>query len=150
MKQYKVYADTSVFGGCYDDEFEEASKMFFKLVKDGSFKLIISPILLAELAEAPKEVKQILSDLTQDLFDFVDYTPEVSELRDKYLNAKVLTNKSKTDAEHIAYATIYNADFVVSWNFKHIVHYEKISGFNSVNLMNSYKLISIYSPKEMV
>ncbi len=150
MKQYRVYADTSVFGGCFDEEFAETSKMFFKLVKDGSFKLIISPILLAELAEAPKVVKQILTDLTQDLFDFVDYTPEVSELRDKYLNAKVLTNKSKTDAEHIAYATIYNADFVVSWNFKHIVHYEKISGFNSVNLMNSYKLISIYSPKEMV
>jgi hypothetical protein len=150
LKRYRVYADTSVFGGCLDEEFNESSNMFFKLVREGAFKLIISPILLAELADAPDEVKLILADLTQELFDFVDYTPEVSDLRDKYIAAKVLTNKSRSDAEHIAYATIYNADFVVSWNFKHIVHFEKISGFNSVNLMNSYKLISIYSPKEMI
>jgi len=41
-------------------------------------------------------------------------------------------------------------DFVVSWNFKHIVHFEKISGYQAVNLMNGYRKIRIYSPREVV
>ena len=33
-------------------------------------------------------------------------------------------------------------DFVVSWNFKHIVHFEKIAGYQAVNLLNGYREIS--------
>jgi hypothetical protein len=39
---------------------------------------------------------------------------------------------------------------LVSWNFKHIVHVEKIRGFNSVNLREGYPTIDIRSPKEVV
>lgn len=35
----RVYADTSVFGGCFDDEFAEASRTFFDQVKSGRFVL---------------------------------------------------------------------------------------------------------------
>jgi len=45
---------------------------------------------------------------------------------------------------------VADVDFVVSWNFKHIVHYEKIIAYHAVNLMNGYKEIGIYSPKEVV
>ncbi len=44
----------------------------------------------------------------------------------------------------------FQESFVVSWNFKHIVHYEKIAGYQAVNLLNGYKEIRIYSPKEVV
>ena len=47
-------------------------------------------------------------------------------------------------------ASVADVDFVVSWNFKHIVHYEKISGYQAVNLMGGYKEIRIYSPRELV
>jgi hypothetical protein len=39
---------------------------------------------------------------------------------------------------------------IVSWNFKHIVHYDKIRGFNAVNLREGYPLLAIYSPLEIV
>ena len=35
----RVYADTSVFGGVYDKEFEEASRAFFELVRAAKFRL---------------------------------------------------------------------------------------------------------------
>ena len=41
---------------------------------------------------------------------------------------------SSNDAAHIAVATVSNVDLVVSWNFKHIVHFEKIGGYEGVNL----------------
>ena len=51
---------------------------------------------------------------------------------------------------HVALATVSRADMVVSWNFKHIVHFDKIRGFNAVNLREGYLPIEIRSPKEVV
>ena len=56
MKKFRVYADASVFGGCFDTEFIDDSLAFFDQIKKGLFKIIISPILLAELNEAPVKV----------------------------------------------------------------------------------------------
>ena len=71
-------------------------------------------------------------------------------VRDEHIKAGVVGLTSKADAEHIAAATVAEVDILVSWNFKHIVHYEKIHGYQAVNLMNGYKIIQIYSPKEVV
>jgi len=61
-----------------------------------------------------------------------------------------LSDKFKADLVHIALATVYNVDLLVSWNFKHIVHYSKISQFNAVNIEQGYKPLVIYSPREVV
>jgi len=42
---FPVYADTSVFGGVFDEGFDEGSRIFFQLVKDKHFQLVISPIV---------------------------------------------------------------------------------------------------------
>ena len=57
---------------------------------------------------------------------------------------------STNDAAHIAVATISNVDLVVSWNFKHIVHFEKIGGYEGVNSLLGYRSPRIYSPREVV
>lgn len=70
--------------------------------------------------------------------------------RDEYLKAGVVSNSCKSDAEHVASASIAEVDFIISWNFKHIVHYDKIRGYQAVNLLNGYKTINFYSPKEVI
>ncbi len=54
------------------------------------------------------------------------------------------------DAHHVAIATVAKVDVIVSWNFKHIVHLDKIRGFNAVNLIEGYPTIEIRSPKELI
>ena len=49
----------------------------------------------------------------------------------------------------LALATIAEVDVLVSWNFKHIVHLDKIRLFNAVNLEQGYKPLVIYSPREV-
>ena len=39
---------------------------------------------------------------------------------------------------------------IVSWNFKHIVHFDKIKGYNAVNMLKGYQLIDIRSPSEVI
>lgn len=53
------------------------------------------------------------------------------------------------DGLHIALATAAEVDLLVSWNFKHIVHYDKIRMFNAVNLELGYNPLQIYSPREV-
>jgi hypothetical protein len=50
---------------------------------------------------------------------------------------------------HIALATVANVDVLVSWNFKHIVRFDKIRLFNAANLQQGYKLLAIHSPREV-
>lgn len=70
--------------------------------------------------------------------------------RDEHLKAGVVSNSCKSDAEHVVFASIAGVDFIISWNFKHIVHYDKIRGYQAVNLLNGYKPINFYSPKEVI
>ena len=150
MRRPRIYADTSVFGGCFDDEFATESKLFFESIKSGKFMLVISTTTLGELEKAPDYVQNVLAELPLENIEAIDFCDEIATLRNAYLAAAILGPESKADAEHIAAASVADVDFVVSWNFKHIVHYEKINGYQAINLINGYKEIRIYSPKEVV
>ena len=75
---------------------------------------------------------------------------EVLRLRDAYLSAGIVSEKWADDAGHVAAASVHGADLIVSWNFKHIVHFDKIRQYNAVNLLNGYREIDIRSPAEVI
>ena len=66
------------------------------------------------------------------------------------MDAKIVTQKSVTDAMHVALATVSKCSTIVSWNFRHIVHFDKIPLYNAVNMLNGYPAIAIYSPLEVI
>lgn len=150
VKRLRVYADTSVFGGCFDDEFDSANEEFFREVRTGRFNLVISDAVVRELQEAPERVRRLLAELPEEHVELVTIDEEVASLRDAYLSAGVLGFAAAADAEHIAAATVAEVDLVVSWNFKHIVHFDRIRGFNGVNTLNRYRPLEIHSPREVV
>lgn len=150
MKQLRIYVDTSVIGGCLDEEFAEESRALFQMARDGHAKLLVSDILADELESAPRDVQEILGAVPPDCLEAVIRSEETERLRDAYLVAKVVSTGAASDAHHVAVATVARADMIVSWNFKHIVHFDKIRGFNSVNLREGYAPIEIRSPREVV
>ena len=150
MKRLRIYADTSVFGGCFDEEFSEDSNKLFDKVRNKEFILIISDATLEELAKAPNRVQAILPSLPQEMVEYIKETPETLFLRDAYLNAGFMTNNHRYDATHVAQASISEVDAIVSWNFKDIVQLKKIRGFHGVNVTYGYPMIQIMSPKEVL
>ena len=131
MKVLRVYADTSVFGGCFDEEFEEESRALFEEVANGRFVLVISFVTLRELRRSPDHVRRILEELPMSSIEMLPDSPEVERLRDAYLQAGVVGPNSADDAEHIAAASVAEVDVVVSWNFEHIVHIDRNSRLRS-------------------
>jgi len=149
MKKRTIYVDTSVIGGCCDLEFQEWSKGILKDFEAGTFKLLLSELIDAEIEDAPEEVKKVYVKFRRCTDKIISLSPEAIELAEAYLKHRILTHNYRDDARHIAIATVAGADLVVSWNFKHIVHFEKIQKFNAVNIEMGYKPISIYSPREV-
>ena len=149
MSSLRVYADTSVFGGVFDDEFEDASQAFFELVKRGRFQLLVSDLSRREIEEAPSQVKSYFDSLIGQV-QFAVLDDLALALRDAYLAAGVVGKQSLDDAAHVAIATVSKADLIVSWNFRHIVHFEKIRHYNEVNASRGYGSIEIRSPLEVL
>ena len=143
------YADTSVFGGVFDEGFDEASKAFFQQVKEKRFQLVISPIVQKEIKLAPESVRQFFDEITE-YADFIAISEEALLLRQAYLDAGIVTEKSTADALHVALATVAKCQLIVSWNFKHIVHFQKVPLYRAINTVKGYTEINIYSPPEVI
>jgi len=146
----RVYIDTSVVGGYFDDEFEDVTKSFFDRIFNKEFLVYFSEISEAELSLAPDFVQELKSKIPSDCYRYLELDDESKELAETYINEKILSQSSLDDAYHIALATVNRLDVLVSWNFKHIVNYHKIKLFNSINLKLGYPEIDIRSPKEFV
>jgi hypothetical protein len=146
----RIYIDTSVVGGCKDEEFSRWSGRLFEEFQQGLRTAVISDLTRRELEKAPDEVKQILSSLPEESVENVFLTDEAVSLAQGYLTHGVVSPKHVVDAQHIAIATVERVDALVSWNFAQIVNLERIRAFNSVNLRLGYPVLEIRSPREVV
>lgn len=150
MRALRVYVDTSVIGGCFDVEFAVPSQKLMRMVERGEIRLLISSHLIEELIDAPEAVQRVIERLPNEYLDRIPVTEDAIKLQEQYLFAGIVGPSSADDALHVALATVASADLIVSWNFRHIVHYDKIRRFNAINSFNGYPQIDIRSPWEVV
>ncbi|WP_331022100.1 hypothetical protein [Longimicrobium sp.] len=149
MGRRRIYVDTSVIGGCFDAKFAGDSLKLIESARIGACILLISAITRRELLMAPPAVSAILHGLPQGAVEELRVSPEALELADKYLAARVIGAGMLADAQHIAIATINDADVLVSWNFKHIVNLLRVKGYNAVNVREGYRSLEIRTPREV-
>jgi len=148
-KPLRVYADTSVFGGVYDTEFAVPSQIFFEQVQEGHFLLITSVLVDIELRDAPPSVQNLFAKMLPHM-EIASVNANTIALQNAYLQAGILTAKWAADALHVATATVAGAGILISWNFRHIVHYDKIRYYNAINRLQGWDEIEIFSPREVI
>ncbi len=106
MKPLRIYVDTSVVGGCCDEEFVEESRALFQKVREGKVIILVSDLLIAELELAPPEVQEEFASLPPENLEAVVYSEESEQLRDAYLASNVVGSLHQNDAHHVAMATV--------------------------------------------
>lgn len=138
-------------GSGFAAEFARWSNALLAGFGSGRLKPVISEVITAGIADAPLEVRELLADLLALMPETLVIIPEVLvlALADAYQMHGILTPKFNADGLHIALATSAEVDLLVSWNFRHIVHYDKIRLFTAVNLERGYKPLAIYSLREV-
>ena len=146
----RIYVDTSVVGGCEDEEFAEYSIRLMDGFVRGDFIMVVSPLTLRELDAAPDKVREHLSRVPEAHVVTLQLDAEVMDLAEAYIAQGVISPKMRADAQHIAIATVARVDVLVSWNFKHIVNLQRIHGYNSVNLRRGYPTLEIRTPREVL
>ena len=150
MFRPRIYIDTSVIGGCFDEKFKEYSVQLFDEFTSGKKILVISDVLLLELEGAHEEVRSMLNRVPRDNIEYVSLNEESITLASAYLEDGVVAESSLSDARHIAIATVERVDILLSWNYKHIVNLNRIRLLNSVNLKLGYPALEIRSPREVL
>ena len=148
-RKLRVYADTSVIGGCEDVEFREPSRRLIERCARGEVTLVVSAITLQELEDAPRAVREVLRAIGTEDLEVIAITEEVRELADRYIESGALSAAMRADAQHIAAATVSDVDVLASWNFRHMVNLTRIRKYNEVNRRTGYPGVDIRSPLEL-
>jgi hypothetical protein len=96
----RIYTDTSVIGGCLDEEFKDASLQLINMFKVDEAVLVVSDLTLLELEGAPVAVRAVLEDLPEEHKEYIELTEEATELAQRYISAGVIGATKQVDAQH--------------------------------------------------
>ena len=145
-----LYLDSSVLGGYFDEQFQEATRQLWSQMKQGRFRFMASILVADEMEKAPAHVRQLFEETFQRADSIVSYDREMDDLARLYLDRGVVPRQYVEDAGHVAVCAIARFDYLVSWNFKHLVNVRREAGFNAVNLLQGYPSVRIVSPMELI
>ena len=143
-----LYLDTSVIGGYFDDEWQEATRELWRQMEAGQWRFVTSIVTAEEIALAPEPVRDLLAAFAPE--DIFDITEEMRQLALAYVAQGVVTPKYTDDARHVAACTVLRSHYLVSWNFRHLVNVQRSAGFNAVNLLRGYTAVRIVNPLQLI
>lgn len=145
----KLYFDTSVISAYFDSNNKERqiiTQKWFETEFD-NFECYISELVIEELGNTSNFEKRMnmLALIKEYRFNELHIDKEVVKLSERYRERSLILMNEKSDSIHIACATYFNVNNIVSWNFKHFVNYKVIKQIHEVNLELNYKITEIFS-----
>ncbi len=154
INKTKVYLDTSVISYLEQDdapEQKQITRRIWNILKGNKYDIIISNVVIRELSECSDENKRniLLGHLNEIEYKLVEVSEKTVEIAEQIIDFGILKQKSFDDCQHIAAAIINDCDFIISWNFKHIVNVKTIKGIKILTTMEGYKDIAIYPPSAL-
>jgi len=147
----KVYLDTSVISALFDErnpERKSLTESFFKEIE--SFETFISNITIAEIEKTPD--KQIKKNMKQKIEDFsvLTISNEIEELSKEIIQRGAINESYSEDAYHISIAITNDMDFLLSWNFRHIVRKKTKDIVRMICTLRNLRQIEILTPAELL
>jgi predicted nucleic acid-binding protein len=150
-RKTKVYLDTSVISALFDErnpERKSLTEAFFNEIR--LFDVFISEITSVEIDRTPDLDLQNKMRTKISEFLILSLTDEVEWLAKEYTRYGAIPENYLEDAYHIAIAVIHDIDYLLSWNFKHIVRIKTKDIVRMVNTLNNLRQIEIMTPAELL
>lgn len=147
----KIYLDTSVISALFDDrnpERQALTEEFFSRID--IYDVYISELTIAEIESTPDQslknkMKQIIKD-----FSVLEINESVEELAKECVNYGAVPESYQEDAYHIAVATLNEMDYLISWNFRHIVRRITKDIVRMISTLRNLKQVEITTPGELL
>ena len=152
MIKTKIFLETTLFNYYFDTD-RDAHADTVKLFKDiaaGKYGAYTSDAVLEELDKAPEPKRSMmLALLKTHNISMLPVSDEAKKLADIYIAGGIIPIKYKTDAIHIAVATVNELEIIISMNFQHIVSLKTQHMTSVANKLNGYLPVEIISPMEI-
>jgi len=154
MRKQKIYLDTSVISHLKQDDVPDKmadTHTLWAELKNGLYEVYISEIVFEELLENEEpKLTLLLEYLSEMEYKLTEIDEEIRKYADKLVEIGILSINHYYDCLHIASAVISECNYLVSWNFKHIVRVKTVNGVRSVNAILGYRSIDIYAPNSFI
>ena len=120
------------------------------------FEFIVSDIVVSEIRQGDEKEVQLRLQAIAD-FKILDKSSAADNLTELLIDSGAVPQNSRSDAQHISIATVFSLDYLISWNFKHIVNETKrqyidrvcrTAGYTPTNLCTPSNLIEEIAMKE--
>lgn len=150
MKQ-SIYLDTSVLSAYFDDRIpyqRDITRQWWRPALR-EYEVFVSELTLDELGAAGEPKRADFLSLVADIASLAA-TEEVLELGERYVEAGIMPARYGADALHIAYATLYKIDFLVTWNCAHLANVKKIQAVSLFNTSTGLAVARIVTPEFFV
>jgi predicted nucleic acid-binding protein len=150
-EKIRIYLDTSVISAYFDERNPERkflTELFFKQIE--MFDAYVSEVVLAEIDDTRDlQLRAKLRDKAISL-KVLPIEEESRTLTDEYVKHEAIPSDYPEDALHIAISTMNKIDYLLSWNFEHIVRVKTRRIVNMVNASFGYPDLEIITPAELL
>ncbi len=109
----------------------------------------VSPMVIEEASKGDETAADLRIQKIAD-FSVLEITEEVHQLAELYFNKLPIPDKARGDAYHLAAATYHGMDFLVSWNFAHILNARVRSAIYEMNTIREINTPIICTPEELM
>lgn len=113
------------------------------------FDLVISPIVQEEVARGDAELARERLAAIKDLVVLAASDEVLSRVRE-FTGRLGLPEKALADLFHIAYAVVYEVDFLVTWNCAHIANPHVLRRLRDLSHDRSFFLPTIVTPDSLL
>lgn len=127
---------------------QDLTKRFFDEIE--SFKVYISEVVLAEIDDTKDVLLKSKLRTTAVSFEILSIDVDVRRLANEYVKHSAIPSEYSEDALHIAISTLNEIDYLLSWNFRHIVRVKTRRIVDMVNLSLGYPDLKIATPAELI
>ncbi len=149
----KLYIETSVWNQLEQRErpdFKEITEKFMRAVQTGMYDVYVSDYVFLELEECHESKRNLLLNWIEKAGPTVLKADEECEiLMKKYFDAGVLSPVKANkyyDAAHVAICSTNSIEYLLTFNYKHMLKIKKIEGFKGVNALNGYGEVKLTTP----
>ena len=148
-----MYLETTVFNYYFDEDREghEDVVKLFEAIKAGDFEVYTSELVVRELekAQEPKRGKMLalIEDYRPKILENSDNVKRLGQL---YIEKGVIPASHLFDSLHIAMASVYELDCIISYNFHHINRNKTRIMTANINKEEGYGEVIIAVAKEVL
>jgi hypothetical protein len=113
------------------------------------YNLMISPEVLREIAQGDAHAAK-LREKTLIGIPVLDFQNAVAQISDALLASGVFPTRARSDAIHLAFASAYAADVLVTWNLRHIANPLAMKRSREIVTMMGYVMPEICTPEQLL